>query len=81
MCESRGTVYISAETASTEPGTGTALREVDVCRQRSSVRGKSRSQNDSVLFVFKQEQALPSTTKAMRTGAGASGLATIIAVG
>ena len=35
----------------------------------------------TVLFVLKQERALSCTTKAMSTGAGVSGLATIIAVG
>ena len=34
-----------------------------------------------VLLVFKQERALPSTTKARSTGALASGLATTIAEG
>ena len=34
-------VYISAGTASHEPGTGTGLREIDVRRQRGSVPSKS----------------------------------------
>ena len=68
-----------------EPGTGTRLREIDVRRQRSSVPGKLLKDGPKtavhVLLVFKQERALPSTTKVTSTGALASGLATTIAVG
>ena len=53
-------LYISAGTASTEPGTGpttgTGLREIDVRRQRSSVPSKSLKDGPK-MAVFKQERA------------------------
>ena len=54
----------SAGTASTEPGTGTGLREIDISCQRSSVPSKLLKDSPkmvvSCFLVFKQERVLPS---------------------
>ena len=76
-CQSPGKVYISA---GTEVLNQVPVLEIDVRRQRSSVPSKSLKDGPK-MTVFRQEQALLSTTKATSTGAGALGLATTIAVG